>query len=120
MKKIIPLIAFVFTLASMPILFAAFPVQTEDDQKTEIFADENSELAQPAAAEADGKSQLVALLLVLFIGILGIHRFYLGYTWQGIVQLLTLGVCGIWTLIDTIRIITGDLGPKDGPYSETL
>lgn len=67
-----------------------------------------------------GKSQLVALLICFFVGTLGIHRFYLGYTWQGVVQLLTLGGCGIWALIDLIRIITGDLKPKDGEYSKTL
>lgn len=67
-----------------------------------------------------GKSQLIALILVALIGGLGIHRFYLGYTWQGIVQLLTLGACGIWTLIDLIRIITGSLQPKDGEYETTL
>lgn len=67
-----------------------------------------------------GKSQLIALLLAFFVGGLGIHRFYLGYTWQGIVQLLTLGGCGIWSLIDFIRIITGDLKPKDGSYDKTL
>lgn len=69
---------------------------------------------------ASGKSQIVALLLVLFLGGLGIHRFYLGYTWQGIVQLLTLGGLGIWSLIDLIRIITGDLQPKDGAYDKTF
>ena len=60
------------------------------------------------------KSQLVALLLVIFVGVLGIHRFYLGHIGIGIVQLLTGGMCGIWTLIDLIMIITGDLKPKDG------
>jgi len=55
---------------------------------------------------------IVALLLCLFFGGLGIHRFYLGYTWQGIVQLLTAGGCGIWALIDFIRILTGDLQKK--------
>lgn len=64
--------------------------------------------------QADPKSQLVALLLGIFIGALGIHRFYLGYTTIGILQLLTAGGCGIWALIDIIRIITGDLKPADG------
>lgn len=67
------------------------------------------------------KSQLTALLLVIFVGALGIHRFYLGYTTIGIIQLLTLGGCGIWALIDMIRIITGDLKPADGSdYNPTL
>jgi len=69
---------------------------------------------------AGGKSQVIALILVLLVGGLGIHRFYLGYTWQGIVQLLTLGGCGIWSLIDLIRIIVGTLKPKDGEYETTL
>ncbi len=67
-----------------------------------------------------GKSQVIALILVVLLGGLGIHRFYLGYTWQGVVQLLTAGGCGIWALIDLIRIITGSLQPKDGSYDKTL
>ena len=72
------------------------------------------------SAGGEGKSQLIALLLAFFLGGLGIHRFYLGYTWQGVVQLLTAGGCGIWALIDFIRIITGDLKPKDGEYGSKL
>ncbi|MDH5399625.1 MAG: TM2 domain-containing protein [Cyclobacteriaceae bacterium] len=67
------------------------------------------------AEDAEGsKSQLVALLLAIFVGAMGIHRFYLGYTTIGILQLITLGGCGIWSLVDLIRIITGDLKPADG------
>jgi TM2 domain-containing membrane protein YozV len=61
-----------------------------------------------------GKSQLVAFLLCFFLGGLGVHRFYLGYIGIGVVQLLTAGGCGIWALIDLIRIAIGTLGPKDG------
>ena len=60
------------------------------------------------------KSQLVALLLCIFLGGLGIHRFYLGYYVIGVIQLLTAGGCGIWWLIDLIRLIMGDLKPADG------
>lgn len=66
------------------------------------------------------KSQLIALILVIAVGGLGVHRFYLGYIWQGVVFFLTAGGCGIWWLIDLIRIITGDLKPKDGEYDVTL
>lgn len=62
------------------------------------------------------KSQIAAALICFFVGVLGVHRFYLGYTTEGIIQLLTGGVCGIWTLIDLIRIIIGDLQPKNGKY----
>lgn len=86
-----------------------------------IFKKKIGTIQKHASKEAKGgKSQLVALLLVIFVGGLGIHRFYLGYTWQGIVQILTGGGCGIWWLIDLIRIITGDLAPKGGAYEKTL
>jgi len=72
---------------------------------------------KPNSASAGGeKSWIVALLLVIFLGGLGIHRFYLGYIWQGVVQLLTAGGCGIWALIDLIRIAMRDLQPLDGEY----
>lgn len=67
-----------------------------------------------SSSQSGPKSQLIALLLVILVGGLGIHRFYLGYTTIGIIQLLTLGGCGIWALIDLVRIVTGDLLPADG------
>ena len=76
-----------------------------------------AEIPVPAGKEY---SQLVALLLAIFVGGIGIHRFYLGYTKIGIIQLLTAGGCGIWALIDLIRIITGDLKPNGGDYTKTL
>jgi len=75
------------------------------------------ELKQAAAPQAGGRSQVVAIVLAFFLGVLGIHRFYLGYTWQGVVQLLTAGGFGIWFLIDLVRIIIGDLKPKGGDYN---
>ena len=80
----------------------------------------NTKAVKKNADPGEGKSQLIALILCIFVGVLGIHRFYLGYTMEGVVQLLTAGGCGIWTLIDLVRIITGDLKPKDGDYTETL
>lgn len=53
---------------------------------------------------------IIAALLCFFLGGLGIHRFYLGYTTIGIIQLLTAGGCGIWVLIDLVRILMGTLG----------
>jgi len=80
----------------------------------------NTKAVKKNADPGEGKSQLIALILCIFVGVLGIHRFYLGYTMEGVVQLLTAGGCGIWSLIDLVRIITGDLKPKDGDYTETL
>ena len=68
--------------------------------------------------KAGTKKWVAAFLLCWFVGILGIHRFYLGYTWQGVVQLLTLGGLGIWVFIDWIRLLINDLKAADGSELE--
>ncbi len=100
---------------SAPVAENATTIRYTNVQKTQ-----KSFFAKLKSFFAGGKSQIVALILVLLVGGLGVHRFYLGYTWQGVVQLLTLGGLGIWSLIDLIRIVTGDLQPKDGSYEQTL
>ncbi len=60
------------------------------------------------------KSWMVALLLSFFLGGFGVDRFYLGYTGLGIAKLLTLGACGVWSLIDFIMIIMNKLPDANG------
>ena len=55
------------------------------------------------------KSKLTTILLCLFLGSLGIHRFYLGYTLIGVIQLLTFGGVLNWASVDFIRLIVGSL-----------
>ena len=120
LKFLLSMVAILFL--SVFATYASFPVQRANNTTTTtttVVEKSNDDLSSPAAVGGD-KSQLIALILVLVVGGLGVHRFYLGYTWQGVVQLLTAGGCGVWALIDLIRIITGDLGPKDGSYSSTL
>jgi len=60
------------------------------------------------------KDRLVALLLCIFLGIFGAHRFYLGKWKSGLVQLLTLGVYGVWTLVDLVLILLNKLSDANG------
>ena len=67
-----------------------------------------------APANVSDKSRLVALLLCWFLGVFGVHRFYVGKTGTGIVQLLTLGGLFVWALIDFVMIIVGSFTDADG------
>jgi TM2 domain-containing membrane protein YozV len=74
---------------------------------------DNSQMAPPPAGYSD-KEWMPALLLSLFVGVLGIDRFYLGYTGLGVLKLLTLGGCGIWALIDLIMIAMNNVPDAQG------
>ena len=58
------------------------------------------------------KSRLAAALLCWFLGVIGIHRFYVGKIGTGILMILTLGGLGIWALIDFIVILVGSFKDK--------
>lgn len=65
-------------------------------------------------AQSQQKDWLTTLLLCIFLGWLGIHRFYTGHTVIGVIQLLTLGGCGIWVLVDFIMILTNSYRDSNG------
>lgn len=79
---------------------------------TSNFTSQSAAGVQNAGAAAVGYDWLTTLLLCFFLGGLGIHSFYTKKTGFGIAQLLTLGGCGIWALVDFIMIITENF--KDG------
>lgn len=64
-----------------------------------------------------GKSKVAAGLLGIFLGCLGVHNFYLGYTGKAVAQLLiTVLTCGIgspisaiWGFIEGIMILSGSI-----------
>ena len=62
------------------------------------------------------KSKLTAILLCFFLGSLGIHRFYLGYTLIGVIQLLPFEGFIIWAIVDLIMLIIGSL--KDSEVND--
>lgn len=79
--------------------------QTEENDARDIYI-------QKATSPADGKSKVAAGLLAIFIGALGIHKFYLGYSTAGIIMLavfllgwIALGIPSI--IISIIAFIEG-------------
>ena len=57
------------------------------------------------------KSKWVSFFLCLFLGPLGIHKFYEGRVLLGILYLLTAGLCGVGVVIDLIILLF-----KPNPY----
>ena len=74
-------------------------------------------MPQAPVDPAAQKSKLIAGLLGIFLGALGIHNFYLGYKGKGVGQLLvTLLSCfvlspvsWVWGLVEGIQLLTGNV-----------
>ena len=100
MKKILFCVIMLMTISN--VMYASFPVKQNSVVLTQ--ADEQA-VEAPVYSSVDWGLAVICF----FVGSLGIHRFIMGDTTYGILMLLTLGGLGIWTLIDFIRILTGDM-----------
>jgi len=71
--------------------------------------------AAPSGGSDDYSSTwLTCLLLCVFLGLVGAHRFYTKKIGTAILMIITLGGCGIWYIIDLIMIIAGKFKDSDG------
>jgi TM2 domain-containing membrane protein YozV len=60
------------------------------------------------------KSKTAMLLLSWFLGFLGVHRFYAGKIFTGILMIVTFGGLFVWVLVDFIIIAAGKFTDSDG------
>jgi TM2 domain-containing membrane protein YozV len=68
----------------------------------------------PEVKPSSPKDWLVTFLLCIFLGFLGVHRFYTGHILVGLIQLVTLGGFGIWWLIDLVLVLTNRYRDANG------
>ena len=65
-------------------------------------------------ADPQAKSKIVAGLLGIFLGGFGVHRFYLGYTKIGVIQIIvtvfTCGIGSLWGFVEGILYLVGSGG----------
>ena len=64
--------------------------------------------------DASSRSRMVALMLCIFLGYFGVHRFYAGKIVTGVIWMVTGGLFGIGYIIDIIVIATGNFTDIDG------
>ena len=67
----------------------------------------------PQSVRSD-RSRAVAIILCLFLGMMGIHKFYLGKNGLGVLYLFTGGLCGLGVFIDLIVLLIGTPHDRQG------
>ena len=76
--------------------------------------DSQKEKLLDSSTKTNSIDWLALFLLTFFVGVLGIHRFYVGKIGTGVLMLITLGGLGVWFLVDLILVVTGQFTNKDG------
>ena len=76
--------------------------------------DSQKEKLLDSSTKTNSIDWLALFLLTFFVGVLGIHRFYVGKIGTGVLMLITLGGLGVWFLVDLLLVVTGQFTNKDG------
>lgn len=80
-----------------------------------VAAQEVGAIFTPTSArETSQKNRTIALLLCIFFGYLGIHRFYVGKKGTGVIWMFTAGVVGLGWIIDLVTIAIGGFYDSTG------
>ena len=86
--------------------------------KERVITQEEFDLQKEKLLDSSTKTNsidwLALFLLTFFVGVLGIHRFYVGKIGTGVLMLITLGGLGVWFLVDLLLVVTGQFTNKDG------
>jgi TM2 domain-containing membrane protein YozV len=118
-KLMIPL--FIYIIATL--IYAFYSYKTDNTAVTassipHFNSNENKPIVENNVSHIEKnisqKDWIAVLLFCIFLGTLGVHRFYAGKIGTGILMLLTLGGLGIWWIIDLIMIITSQFTDKSG------
>jgi len=95
-----------------PSVGAHIDFEVEGRQARSIYRQPGTYGPAPASPppRAD-RNKIVAALLAFFLGVFGVHRFYLGRIGSGIVMLVLtctffgLAITGIWAFVDFLRYL---------------
>lgn len=113
--KLKTLFLLILLSSSVQFSFASFPVKkivVETENIKNKSEDSKNDIYTPYLSSE--KSKGIALILALTLGLLAAHRWYLGCPWFiNVFFIMSLGGCGIWLLIDIIRILSGTLTPRE-------
>ena len=83
--------------------------RSEKQRRKEKRGEEKVVVVQTTKKPIRKRNYIVALILSIFLGCLGVDRFYVNHIGLGILKLITAGGFGIWWIIDIIMFATKNI-----------